>query len=79
MRDDHADLFVGSVAVSIGVALIAAAATNSSWFYSLRSARFLESRLTRTGARVVHTLLGLGLVALGTALLAGFRWQLWAA
>jgi small neutral amino acid transporter SnatA (MarC family) len=73
----YEDLFIGIVAMVLGSLLAAAAAVNWSWYYSLRSARFLESRLTRTGARIVHGLLGLGLIAMGLALAAGYRWQLW--
>jgi small neutral amino acid transporter SnatA (MarC family) len=74
---DQADLFVGTVAAILGLCLVLAALVNWSWYYSLRSARFLEARLTRTGARMFHGLLGLALVALGLALAAGWRWPLW--
>jgi small neutral amino acid transporter SnatA (MarC family) len=77
MIHGHEDLFVGLVAVTLGVGLLTAAAINWSWYYSLRSARWLESHLTRTGARVCHGLLGLGLVALGVLIAVGWRWQLW--
>ena len=73
----YEDLFVGSVATAIGLLLVTAAVANWSWYYSLRSARFLESKLTRTGARIVHGLVGLALVALGLAIATGFRWQVW--
>ena len=73
----YEDLFVGTVAVVLGALLVTAASVNWAWYYSLRSARFLESKLTRTGARIVHGLLGLALIAVGLAVAAGFRWQLW--
>jgi len=73
----YEDLFVGVVAIALGSMLVTAATVNWSWYYSLRSARFLESKLTRTGARIVHGLLGLALIAVGLAVAAGFRWQLW--
>ncbi len=77
MMHDHGDLFIGVVATLIGTGMIVVAATNCPWYYSLRSARFLESRFSRTGARVLHAFLGLALLAMGVALLAGLRWQLW--
>jgi small neutral amino acid transporter SnatA (MarC family) len=73
----YEDLFVGGVATAIGLLLVTAACVNWSWYYRLRSARFLEAKLTRTGARIVHGLVGLTLIALGLCIAAGFRWQLW--
>jgi small neutral amino acid transporter SnatA (MarC family) len=77
MIGGHADLFIGIVATVLGTLLVVAAATNWAWYYSLRSARFLESKLTRGGARLVHAILGVALAAMGLAILAGFRWHLW--
>jgi hypothetical protein len=77
MSGDQGDLFIGVVSLLVGTGLVTAAAVNWSWYYSLRSARFLEAKLTRTGARLVHAAVGLALIAMGVALLAGFRWQLW--
>ena len=77
MIQGHEDHFIGAVAIVLGSLLVTAATVNWSWYYSLRSARFLESKLTRTGARIVHGLLGLALIAVGLAVAAGFRWQLW--
>lgn len=77
MIHGHEDTFVGLVAVALGVGLLTAATVNWSWYYSLRSARWLESHLSRTGARWFHGLLGLGLVALGILIAAGWRWPLW--
>ncbi len=73
----HEDGFVGLTAITVGASLVAAAAGNAPWFYSLRSARWLESHLTRTGARVFHGLLGLALIGLGVLIAAGWRWPWW--
>ncbi len=75
MIHGHEDSFVGLTAIAVGAGLLAAAAANWSWYYSLRSARWLESRLTRAGARWFHGLLGLGLIALGALIATGWRWQ----
>lgn len=77
MIHSHEDLFVGLVAIAVGGGLLAAAAANWSWYYSLPSARWLTSQMTRTGARLFHGLLGLGLIVLGILIAAGWRWQLW--
>ncbi len=77
MIQQHADLLVGLVAMALGGGLLTAAAVNWPWYYSLRSARWLESFLTRTGARVGLGLLGLVLLTLGVLIAAGCRWRLW--
>ncbi|MHB8969339.1 MAG: Imm17 family immunity protein [Pirellulaceae bacterium] len=71
------DLVIGSAALALGVLLIAAAARNWSWCYNLHTSRWLESLFSRNGVRVLHGLLGLGLIALGLAIAQGWRWQLW--
>lgn len=65
MIQGHEDLFVGLVAVGLGVFLLAAAVVNWKWFYTLPSAAFLSRHLGRTGARLVHVCLGITLIALG--------------
>jgi small neutral amino acid transporter SnatA (MarC family) len=77
MIHGHEDLVVGFVAIAIGLFLITTTVRNWSWYYTLRSSRWLESRFTRIGARVLHGLLGLGLIALGLAIAQGWRWPLW--
>ena len=73
MMQGYEDLFVGTVSCALGVFFITTAATNWAWYYSLRSARFLEKRLGRTGARLVHALLGMALIALGVTIALGIR------
>lgn len=76
MIGGHEDLFVGAVAILLGVFMLGSALTNWDWYYSVPTARWLQRRFGRTGARIVHTLLGFGLIVLGLAITQGFRWQL---
>lgn len=76
MIEGHEDWFVGAVAIGLGLTLLAGALLNWEWFYTLRSSRWLEALLTRRGARMVHAALGCGLIALGCAIMQGFRWRL---
>jgi small neutral amino acid transporter SnatA (MarC family) len=73
MMGGHEDLFIGSVSVGLGLILIAAAATNWPWYYTLRTSRFLESKLGRGGARMFHAVTGTLLIALGVAITCGLR------
>ena len=72
----HEDLFVGFVAVAVGLFLVGCAVANWQWYYSLWSAQWLQRLFGRWGARCFHTLLGLGLIALGIAIALGYRWPL---
>ena len=76
MIHGHEDLFVGIVGVSLGLFLIGCAVTNWNWYYSLRTAGWLQRAFGRTGARVTHALLGAGLIALGVAIAMGYRWPI---
>lgn len=76
MSESYADVFVGSMAIALGLTLLVAAVSNWSWFYTLRSSRWLEAVLAHTGARIAHAVMGSGLIALGWAIMQGFRWQL---
>jgi len=73
MIHGHEDILVGAVSVALGLFIGLAAACNWHWYYTLRSARFLEKRLGRAGARCVHGVLALGLIGLGIAVGTGFR------
>ena len=75
MMGDYEGIFVGSVAGALGLFLIVAAATNWSWYYALRSARFFESKFGRTGTRLFHAALGVALIALGFCIATGVRWM----
>jgi hypothetical protein len=76
MIEGYEDAFVGSVAIGLGIALLAGSLLNSQRLYALRSSRWLEALFARTGARLVHAVLGCGLIALGCAITQGFRWRL---
>ena len=66
------DLFVGGVAITLGVIVMVGGGGNSSWWFELRKARWLESRLGRTGARVLFAFCGAMLILLGLAIASGF-------
>ncbi len=70
------DLLVGAVAIAVGLFLTTCAVTNWQWYYSVRTAQWLQRALGRTGARLFHALLGLGLIALGIAIALGQRFML---
>ena len=72
----YEDLLVGTLAAMMGVVLVFCAVLNWEWYYSLRTARWLQKMLGRNGARFVHTLLGLSIVAMGVAIALGYRWTL---
>lgn len=66
-----ADLFVGAVAIAIGLFVSSAALFNWDWYYQLHKARWIESIWGRSGARVFFGILGLGLIVLGAAIATG--------
>jgi small neutral amino acid transporter SnatA (MarC family) len=68
----HDEVFVGGVAVALGLFFLAVAASNWDWYFSLRSARLMGRLLGRSGARIFYALLGAGLVTLGVAIACGF-------
>ena len=74
MMRGYEDLFVGGAAIALGLFLISCAVKNSQWFYSMRTARWLQRALGWRGARVAHILLGIGLIILGVAIAQGYRW-----
>ncbi len=71
MIHGYEDQFVGIVAVSLGLFILGASVLNWNWYYSLGSARFLERRLGRNGARLFHAFLAVGLITLGIAVAQG--------
>lgn len=76
MIHSHEDLFVGAASIILGLFLIGCAVTGWDWYYALGTARWIQQRLGRRGARLVHALVGLGLVVLGVAIVLGYRWAL---
>ena len=67
-----ADLFVGSVAILLGITGVAAALFNSDASFQIAKARWIERRGGRRAARSVYAIVGLLLIVLGIAIAAGF-------
>ncbi|MCA9268746.1 MAG: hypothetical protein KDA41_09765 [Planctomycetales bacterium] len=67
-----ADLFVGGVAVGLGLAALLAAVLNIDVGFRLPKAQAIESRWGRRGARICYALLGAALLLLGAAIIAGY-------
>lgn len=65
------DVFVGCVAVGVGLFVTSAAVFNWEWYYQLQKARWIESLCGRGGARVFFGLLGAGLIVLGLTIATG--------
>ncbi len=72
MIREYEELFVGSVAVALGLFFFFVAVSNWEWYFSLRSAKILQRCFGRIGARVFYLLLGTGMVVLGVAITLGF-------
>jgi hypothetical protein len=66
------DIFVGAVALGIGIFAILSAVFNWDWSYQLWKARWVETRFGRRGARIFYAILGMVMIALGIAIAAGF-------
>ena len=66
------DLFVGGVAITLGLCMFLVAACNWEWFFSLRKAQWLEKRWGRGGVRCLYAVIGLGLIGLGVAISMGY-------
>jgi len=66
------DVLVGAVAIGIGVFALFASVSNSDWPYHLWTARWVESRFGRRGARIFYAILGLILILFGAAIAVGF-------
>jgi small neutral amino acid transporter SnatA (MarC family) len=58
--------------MAIGLFAISGSLFDWEWFMTHRKTRFFVAVFGRTGARIFYALLGLLLVGLGIALLAGF-------
>jgi len=57
---------LGLLFVAIGVFAMLGAICDWEWFMNSRKGRGMSKLLTRTGARILYTLIGLVLVILGT-------------
>ena len=67
------DLFVGGVAIALGVLSIAMAILNSEAPFQLSMPRMMERQLGRGPARLLFGTLGLVLIVVGGAVIAGFE------
>lgn len=67
------DLFVGVITCLAGGLLLFGAATNNQFLLDLHKARWVVNLWGRAGARLFVGLIGLGLIALGAAIIRGWR------
>lgn len=67
------DLFVGIVAICCGVVCLIAALLNLEWSFRFWAARMIETRFGRAAARLFYGLLGIFLIAIGSAISSGGR------
>lgn len=72
MEFPHQDIFVGVVAIVIGAAAFLSGVTNWEPSFRLPKARLLEGQFGRRGSRIFYAAIGLVLIALGAAIIAGF-------
>ena len=68
----YQDLFVGAVAVSLGVLGLLASIRNWELCYQSWKTEWIESLGGRVAVRAVYAMLGLGLIGLGVAIAGGF-------
>ena len=66
------DVFVGAVAICIGLFALLSAIFYKDWSYRLWIARWVEARYGRGGARVFYLILGVAMIVLGVAIAVGF-------
>ena len=68
----YQDLFVGAVAVSLGVIGLLASIRNWELCYRTWKIEWIEAFGGRMAVRAVYAVLGLGLISLGLAIAGGF-------
>jgi hypothetical protein len=66
-------VFVGTVAILLGLLAVIAAIHNHDWYFRLRKARWIEQRWGRTPVRIIYAVLGIALIAMG----AGIAMEHW--
>lgn len=69
---NHEELFVGAVAIVLGVAGLIAAVANRDSYYRLDKVRWFETVWGRRGARLMYGVIGALLIALGITIAFGF-------
>lgn len=67
------DLVVGVITCFAGLVFLYGAATNNQFLLDLHKTRWIVNLWGRTGARVFVALIGAGLLALGAAIIQGWR------
>ncbi len=67
------DIVVGGITAALGCVTTAGAALGASWLLERRGARTLGNAFGKPAARVCLVVVGLMLVALGTAIALGWR------
>lgn len=72
----YADWFVGGIACLIGLGFLLSALIGPSPILQLPKMRVLERQVGRTLALAIACLIGVALIALGIAIICGFKWQL---
>ena len=70
------DLFVGAVTTALGMAMSSARVWAATWLLERRGARSLVTTFGNPAARILLGLLGLALIALGTAVALGLAVEL---
>lgn len=68
----YQDLFVGAVAVALGVLGLLASIRNWELCYRSWKTEWIEALGGRLAVRAVYAMLGLGLIGLGLAIASGF-------
>jgi len=66
------DIFVGAIAIILGLLGLYGSLARQRWFFGLRKVRWLESRVGRTAARWVCVALAAALIFFGGAIAMGF-------
>lgn len=67
------DLFVGAAAGCVGSFFVFGALLDANWLMNLPKPRLMAESLGRTAARVVLAAVGLGIIAIGCLIAAGWR------
>jgi hypothetical protein len=68
---NHEQLFVGAVAIALGIGGLIGAIANWDPYYRLHKVRWIEKVGGRWCARLVYAVLGIGLIVLGVAIAMG--------
>ena len=68
----YADLFVGTVSIVLGATALWSALFSADSLFHLPTAKSLQRRWGEKGARILFAVVGIVLVAMGIAVIAGF-------